>query len=343
MDRSVSLGVFGAIHVDDAAKVTAELDRFRDDGDAVFIEYPTGTRLGVGDPSDILRYPLELLSYLLLTLVHGPFYLLCNRDLYSAEYLAVARLSEDEDIPRHAVDTPFLQLPRGPLTIAGNWLGLGLFVWLAPISVGVVVGALLVAGFGPALLRRVGRRLGVLAAAVVWTGAYAVIFWQFTLVAGVFVLVLIVALFGRLNSAHEYRNEQMIARVESRVATEGYEQAVLVCGRAHVLGLVEQAREYGLDADRAHVSKFRSEGKTLAPVDLGELRERGDVDFELPNPFARPDPNTRLVSPAPPQSVHNRRLAAGVGDLCISYLCAVAVSDVLWSQMGSVGAPNPRV
>lgn len=244
MDRSVSLGVFGCIHVDDTEKVTAELSAFREDGDAIFIEYPSGSKFGFGDPRKALLYPLELLAYLLLVLLHGPLSLLFNRDIFPAEYTAAARLAEEDGVSLHAVDTPFLEYPRGWKSVVLNWAVLAVFGWLAPTTVGLSVAAILAAGIVPGLARRLNRWLGVLTAAVIWGGAYAVFLWQISFVLVVVLLVLVVALFARLVHAHEFRNEQMVGRVDSIAASQGYDRAVLVTGRAHVLGIVCSAALY---------------------------------------------------------------------------------------------------
>jgi len=270
MSTPPTVGLFGVIHMDRLGKVAGELDGFVGDADAVFIEYPA-------DPMDLRQYagllarvPAYALGALLFQLLfYAPLFVLCNRDLYPTEMVAVRRVADER--PVHAVDEhPNEKLRRaGPRLAVANWLVVVAVGWLAPVASASTAAVALAGGLLPQAIRRRGHRALAVGLALVGTaggiGLVVVDLFSVPLFACglVFFLVVIRTL--------DHRNEVMLDRLEARSTEAGYDEVVLVTGKAHLGGLASLARERGLAVPRVHVSRWLRGGTTVtdfAPEDL---------------------------------------------------------------------------
>lgn len=334
MVSSVSLSLFGVIHMDDRSKVTRELEDTATDADAICIEYPA-TRHGVRDVLELFaRVPMYTVGAAVLqALLFSPLFLLFNRDLFPTELVAARTVTADRDVPLHAVDEhPNQQLlDAGPKHVLVNYLLIAPAIAYAPVAATLVIVALVVTGFLPSYLRRRTHRyvafasvpLGVLAffASMLLTWATA---W----------LVLVGALVATasIRRSIDRRNEVMVDRVQALAAEHGYDDVVLVTGKGHLGGIATLALDHGFTIPSIHVSYWRSSGETHhdvavpRPVD-GERAPEGDSgrldpgDVTLPGDLELPSGEDFR---SPPRTVEGsetqvlgRRAAAAVVDAAI--------------------------
>lgn len=315
MSSPPTLGLFGVIHMDRLGKVSRELDTFVGDADAVFIEYPA-------DPMPLRQYarlvarvPAYALGALLFQLlVYAPLYLLCNRDLYPTEMVAVRRVADD--LPVHAVDEhPNEKLSRAGAGLVGaNWLVIAAVGWLAPVASAATAGVALAGGLLPMIVRRRGHRYAALGLAGLGTaaavGLVVVDLFSVPLFACglVFFLVVVWTL--------DHRNEVMLDRIVDQSTEAGYDEVVLVTGKAHLGGLAALASERDLNVPRVHVSRWLRAGATVADFEPGKLPTLGRKTLAP----------TDELTPASGFGPVARRVGAAVVDLLV-----VAVpTAVLW-------------
>lgn len=279
MEGGPRLSLFGVIHMDAVGKVSEELDDVATagDADAIFIEYPTDPG-GVRTYLEVLlRAPAFLLGMAIMIFVHGPLYLAFARDLLPAEFLASERVAGRRRLPIHPVDDHPVQRAQAAsaTTTALNWLLVVPAFALEPVGAAATAAALLVGALTPVLLRRKGHRylgpallpVGIAATCGVFVLGYG---------ASLLVLVGAVGLAGHVVTGIDQRNEAMLDRVTRIAREEGYEDAVLVTGKAHLGGQVSDAADRALTITRVHVSYWLDAGIThVAPFDESELPELG--------------------------------------------------------------------
>ncbi|MFC6952340.1 RDD family protein [Halorubellus litoreus] len=313
MSSLAALRPFGVIHVDDPEKVTRELRAFTADADAIFIEYPTDPASALEYVELLLRAPLYLLGMLAFQAVaYSPLYLLFNRDLFQTELVAARRVVDDHDVALHAVDDhPNRQLLEGNLVHSlANWALLAPALALEPVRVPVGIGLVVVSGLLPVLVRRRGHRYAAMALVPVgFAGVVAAI-----ALSNVFAVVLFAALVVALVTIFrtvDRRNEAMVERARRLSADEGYDDAVIVTGKAHVGGVVQLARDRGLAVPSVHLSNWRGDGTTHADF---EASERDDVDLPNARDFRTPP----AVVPGSERTVLGRRAVAALVDLVLA-------------------------
>ena len=329
MSSPPTLGLFGVFHMDRLGKVTAELDVFVGDAEAVFIEYPA-------DPMDLREYvrlvarvPAYAVGALLFQLLlYAPLFACFNRDLYPTEMVAVRRVADG--MPVHAVDEhPNEKLRRaGPAFAVANWLVVGLAGWLAPTASAVTAAVALAGGLLPQAIRRRGHRYPALGLALVGTavgvglavgGLGSVPLFACGLV---FFLVVVRTL--------DHRNEVMLDRIEAQAAAAGYDEVVLVTGKAHLGGLAALASERGFAVPRVHVSRWLRAGRTVTDFEPGDLPTLGRTTLA---PTEGLTPETGVGSLA-------RRAGAAVVDLLVVVIPA-AVLWVVFSVVAVIVAADP--
>lgn len=150
MSSPSTLGLFGVIHMDRLGKVTDELDRFVGEADAVFIEYPADPVSVAEYARLVARVPAYALGALLFQLlIYAPLFVLCNRDLYPTEMVAVRRVADK--LPVHAVDEHLNEKLRraGAGLVVANWLVIATVGWLAPVASAATAGVALAGGLLP--------------------------------------------------------------------------------------------------------------------------------------------------------------------------------------------------
>lgn len=275
MSSPSSLALFGVIHMDRLGKVTDELRAFVDDVDAVFIEYPAESMTLSQYGRLVFRMPAYAFGALLLQLLwYSPAYILFNRDLFPTELVAVEQVATEQELPVHRVDEhPNVKVSQaGPWQVVANWLVFGAVGWYAPVSTAVTAAVALGGGLAPAYLRRREYRYPALAVAllgfVAAVGAAVVgLFSKLLLGCGVvFFFVVVWTL--------DHRNHVMVDRVAEQSTEHGYDDAVLITGKAHLGGMAEIAHDRGLAVPTVHVSKWLRSGTTVTdfgPVDLPTL------------------------------------------------------------------------
>lgn len=313
MPSLAALRPFGVIHVDDPEKVTRELREFAADADAIFIEHPSDPLNALEYVELLVRAPLYVFGMLALQVVaYSPLYLLFNRDLFQTELVAARRIVEDADLPLHAVDEhPNRQLLDGSVRVTlANWALLAPALVLEPIRVPAAVALVALGGLLPVLVRRYGRRYAAMALVPVGFVAFAAAVvvsdaFFFVLLAGV-----VVALVTVLRTV-DRRNEAMVERACRLSAEEGYDDAVLVTGKAHVGGVVRLARDRGLTVPSVHLSNWRSDGTTHAEFEATEAR---GVDL----PDLRDFRTTPRVVPGSERTSLGRRVVAALVDLVLA-------------------------
>ena len=274
MSSPSTLGLFGVIHMDRLGKVTDELDRFVGEADAVFIEYPADPMSTAEYARLVARVPAYALGALLFQLLfYAPLFACCNRDLYPTEMAAVRRIADE--IPVHAVDEhPNEKLRRaGPGLVIANWLVVAAVGWLAPVSAAATAGVALAGGLLPQVVRRRGHRAAAVGLALLGTaaGGWLVVTDLFSvpLFACGFVFV------GVVIRTLDHRNEVMLDRLAAQSTDAGYDDVVLVTGKAHLGGLAAFASERGLSVPRVHVSRWLRAGATVVDFEPGELPTLG--------------------------------------------------------------------
>lgn len=290
--KSVTLGLFGVVHVDRPKKVAEELTSFAADADALFIEQPE-TEVTFGTLGrTFVRTPLFFLGLVVQITLLTPLYVVLNRRFEEAEVIAVRRVAEAHDLPIHEVDDhPILYMSRaGPRWMLLNWGVLAALAWLVPLAFfGTVF--VLTAAYGLILCTVGYRRLWLLAAIPCTWGVLAFGtakgLISFGLVAGFLVFFI-----GSTLRIHAHRNEHMLRRVADTSEREGYERACLVTGKAHLAGLVRLAPGVGVSASRMHVSKW-----LRASDDVTENPDPESVEVDIDGRemlavlgFSRPDP-----------------------------------------------------
>lgn len=320
MPTPASLALFGVLHPDDPAKVTAELEAFVGDDDGLCIEYPT-RRLGIGEIAQVLvRTPLFVIGAAILgTVVQRPLYVWLNRDIFPTEVVAVRRLV-DEERPVHGVDTehPMLAcLDAGPAVVLGHWLPFLVIAWFTPIQTAVTMAVALGTLWMPPLVRRRGHRylaVGLVVASLVAVGvliASGLLSVWLVLVGALITLVTLGRTVGDRNGA-------MLERVRTVADREGYENVVLITGRNHLGGLAERLAAMDIDLDRVHVSLWRRDGRTCSAVDPEWLPTvRRSMNPAVDGYELRPEQSASTVG---------RRIGAALID---AILVGVAVG-VLW-------------
>lgn len=297
MSPPSSLGLFGVIHMDRLGKVTAELDAFVDDADAVFVEYPREFDSPWLFARLLVRVPTYLLGGMLLQLLlYAPLYVLFVRDLFPAEVAALRSVVAERDLPTHRVDDhPNMKMRDAGLpAVVLAWAALAAVAWLQPVAAAVTAALALGGGLGPVLVRRQGYRypavglalLGLVGAAAAFATGFLS---AWLLLAGV------VAFFAGVVRTIWDRNAVMLDRVERLSAEHGYEDPVLVTGKGHLGGLAELARERALDIRAVHVPRWLRAGTTHedpadvtlprigfdAAADAGTERDRSDESPHL--------------------------------------------------------------
>jgi uncharacterized RDD family membrane protein YckC len=322
MSRPDSLGLFGVIHHDRLGKVRAELDGFVD-GDAIFIEYPRED-VGLGDVAALLaRAPAYYVGAMpLQVLLYAPLFVVFARDLFPTEVVATGRVAEARDLPVHRVDEhPNRQvLAAGARVVVANWLAVAAVAPLGdPVAVATTAAVGLAGGLVPVFVRRRGHRYPAVVLACLALAATAAV-----VVAGLLSLWLLavglVAFFAVVFTTVEDRNDAMLDRVERLSAEHGYDDAVLVTGKGHLVGLLAMAGDRGIEVPAIHVSRWLRAGETYADVASAPLPEVGIS--------AGSDGPVEDVVPDSESAVLGKRLLAGAFDLLLSS-CLATIAMLL--------------
>ncbi|MFW5977790.1 MAG: RDD family protein [Halohasta sp.] len=329
MSSPPTLGLFGSIHMDRLGKVTDELDAFVDEADAVFIEYPADPMSLAEYAQLVVRVPAYALGALLFQLlIYAPLFVLCNRDLYSTELVAVRRVADG--IPIHAVDEhPNERLRRaGPALVVANWVVIVAVGWLTLVPSAATAAVALAGSLPPMAVRRRGHRAIAVGLAVLGTAAgVGLIITDLLsvplLACGIVFLIVVIRTLER-------RNEVMLDRLEAQSTDAGYDEVVLVTGKAHLGGLAARARERGLDVPRVHVSRWLRAGSTVTDFEPSDLPTLGRKTLA-------PTDETTPASGLGPLA---RRVGAAVVDLLVVGI-PTAVLWVLLAVVASVATGDP--
>ena len=264
--------------MDRRSKVESELTDFADGVDAIFIEYPAEPIPLRTWIQILLRTPvLGIGAVVLQVVLYYPAYLLVNRDLLPTELVAARSVAQRDGVELHPVDdVPTAAFAAaGPKLIAANWLVVLALMAVEPWRTLAAVVVFVPAALVPTLVRRTAYRRVAIALAIgaVLVGYGAVLYgyvWTWTvLVSALGFLVVLTRSIGP-------RNETMLDRVQAHASEAGYDDAVLVTGKAHLPGLTRAARDRGIEVPAAHVSAWFREGETRMPVDPSALPSVGD-------------------------------------------------------------------
>ncbi len=310
-----TLRIFGTIHANTRRIVEDDLREFASGADAIAVEQP---RLGGTARSAIglvCRYPLFFVGLQLLFVFQMPLYVLCNRDLRSAEFLVARTVAGKR--PVHEVDRHPLAVlsDRNPGWIVGNWLAFLAVAVAFPIetlvAVGLAVGLLSVT----TVRSRCGFRIPMLVAAlslaaVAYGSVVAGIFLSD--IAGSVVLIYLGAGYLLIRRTLEARNEAMLAEVAALATANDYDRVCLATGYKHLPGMVEHASGHGLLTADVFEPHWRASGEVL---ESEAVLDRDDSD-------ARPNMETA-------GTVLRRRAAATGIDWLVIALLAFSASALL--------------
>lgn len=290
---SLTLDLFGVLHVDRPGKVRAELDEFAGDADALFIEQPE-TEVAVPVFGRMAaRTPVAFLGALLQLVLIVPLYAVLNREYNEAEAIAVRRLAEENGLPVHEVDDhPALYMSRaGPRWIAANWLAVIGLAWVFGVQFLATAGLLVLAAAVTIGTARFDRRLWLLTAIPATWGSLGVAISKDLLSVSLLVAVFLFYL-GSVGIINEHRNSHMLGRIAEISDREKYEQACLVTGKGHLAGLLTLASDAGLSVSRMHVSRWlRTSDDVTEDPDPESLGENSGFDwFTTAFGLTRPDP-----------------------------------------------------
>ncbi|SEW28637.1 RDD family protein [Halobacterium jilantaiense] len=330
MSGATRLGLFGVIHMDDVEKVTAELDSFTGDADALFLEYPR-------EPTDMwtwaaaaLRLPAFVVGALFVQLfVQGPLFVLLTRDLFPSEFVATSRVADRLNLAVHRVDEHPVQgaSSAGWTVVLLNWLLVLPVALFEPPAVAVTFVGIALASLVPGLVRRADYRLSALVLFVLGLLGFTALLLHGS--ASYLLLVVGAVGFGHyVRTGIGHRNDVMLDRVAAIADDEAYEEAVLVTGKGHLAGLARNATSHAFTVSRVHVSYWRDDGETLvsfAPDELPELASDGPA-------FRR-----RLRTLFSALRTQRRRIVAAVVDgaiLAVLWFAAVVVGYLLFEPAG---------
>lgn len=257
------LDLFGAIHVDRFSKVEDELIDFAEDADAeaIFVEWPAEELTRRMVTVALLRTPAMLLGTLFVGLIQGLLSALFNRRLDSTEHIAVKRLSDR--YPVHEIDRNLFSLMAdfGLLAVVANWAVLVGFLAFTPVQTAVTATILLVGSGLSNVVALRSRRLAAFSVVCVAIGLVA-LFVLTDLLAGWFLLALTLAFGVLANRTLDTRNQHMTERITTIADEEAYDSAVLVTGKAHLLGMRDEATDAGLIVERTYTPRWlRTPGK----------------------------------------------------------------------------------
>ncbi|AFO58789.1 membrane protein/domain protein [Natrinema sp. J7-2] len=306
-----TLRIFGTIHANTRSIVEDDLREFASGADAIAVEQP---RLGATARSAIglvCRYPFFFIGLQLLFVFQIPLYVLCNRDLRSAESLVartVAGKRPVHEVDRHPLD---VLTDRTPGWIVGNWLTFLAVAAAFPIET-LVAGGLAVGLLSVTVVRsRCGFRIPMLVAALSLSAvAYGSVIVGIVPsdTAGSVVLLFLGAGYLLIRSTLEARNEAMLAAVAALATTNDYERVCLATGYKHLPGLVERASGHGLLTAAVFEPQWRASGAVLEPK---AVLDRNDSD-------ARPNMETAGTV------LRRRAVATGIDWLVIALLALFA-------------------
>ncbi|OLZ41407.1 hypothetical protein A6E15_10580 [Natrinema saccharevitans] len=270
--------IFGSIHVNTRSVVEDDLRAFSKGADAIAVEQP---RLGETVRSAVglvLRYPFFFVGLQSIFVLQMPLYVLFNRDLLSAEFLAARAVAGER--PVHEVDRHPLEIlsGRSPLWIVGNWLTFLVLAVAFPaetlVATGLAVGLLVVL----TTRFRYGIRRPTIVAAVVLTaiacGLLVVDLFRTDIGASFVGLLYPVGGLVLLRLTLEARNEAMLEEVASLATTHDHERLCLATGYAHLPGMVERASAYGLTTGDVFKPRWRASGEWADPDTLLESDDR---------------------------------------------------------------------
>lgn len=337
-ETDLELGLFGVIHMDTLAKVTRELGDFSADTDAIFVEWPAdrpGLRMHL---QLCLRAPLFLFGYLFIyLLMQGPLFVLFNHDIRPTEIVAIERLTDDGEVPVHPVDDhPAQKLTRTRPSISLlHWIGLAAVVLAGPPAAVATAAVTLFGGVVSPLVRARGHRYLAVTLFLAGIAGLVALF-----VAGLFSPWLVLAGYIAFQVAIKFtldsRNDVMLDRIEETAADEGYDDAVLVTGKAHLRGLVEMTLERGLSVPRVHVPEWRALGTThteFHPADLPGFEDSSGED--------RGTGHRRLVAGSERNAVPRRVAAALVDVYLVAVLSLVTVLVTAILAVVAFGVDQP--
>lgn len=265
-----ALHLFGAIHVDRPSKVRAELDEYAADLDAIFLERPVEDLTPTTYLRGLVFAPGVVLAALFYGLLLLPFHALVLRDGTTPEWVATEHVAEERDLPVHHVDDHPIRIvaTEGWRLRAIGWIALLVPLALFPVETATTAGVLVGLFAASSAIYRIDRRLWVVAGVPLWI-AGAVAAW-FGLVSGYVMLTFVLAFAATTIGTLDRRNRIMLDRAREISEEEGYEESVLVTGKAHLGGMVNVADEVGVDVARVHVSKvFRRSDRTYEGIDEG--------------------------------------------------------------------------
>lgn len=319
----VTLRVFGTIHANTRTIVEDDLRDFASGADAIAVEQP---RLGGTARSAaglVFRYPLFFLGLQLLFVLQMPLYVLCNRDLRSAEFLAARTVAGKR--PVHEVDRHPLAVlsDRNPGWIVGNWLAFLAVTAAFPIetlvAVGLAVGLLSVL----TIRFRYGFRVPMIVAAlslsaVAYGSVVGGIFLSET-AGGIVALLYLGAGYLLIRSTLEARNEAMLAEVATLATANDYDRVCLATGYKHVPGIVERASGHGLLTGDVFEPQWRASGAVLGPE---AVLDRNGSDVR---------PNTETAGTV----LRRRAVATGIDWLVIALLAFSAPVLLVGFDVGS--------
>lgn len=314
---SLSLSLVGCIHFDRSRFVEADIRDAAEGADALFVEYPVAPDDPELSRKAGFRFPLFwLATALVLLLVQGPLLVLFTRGLGPTEYAAIETVADGR--PVHEVDREpaLMLLDRHPAWAVGNWLGFLAAFFLWPASL-VYTTALL---FLVAAVSVAGKHVGRVAALPILLAGSALAWWLLLFgplevlpamaVLAVFPLVVTVTLGDR--------NEHMLDEIERIADEEGYDDAVLATGRAHLDGLVAGAADRGITVPAVVKRKWLREGETVSAEAF-----RGD---------SASGSGWRASHPEPAMGSSGERLAARAGAVVIDW-----VGTLVWVLVLVVG------
>lgn len=338
------LRLFGVIHVDRVGKVTGELDAYADSVDALFIEQPEVDVTARTLARCLLGVPAFFFGWALLVLFLTPLYAVLHRAMAEAEKIAVRRVAERHDLPVHAIDDhPVVAMSRaGPRWWLANWAALAVVAALDVVAFAVTAAALVGGVTALVAVHRWSRRAWLAVAVPASWGLLAALGWAGAISPALLLASALVFL-ATMMTTLDHRNDHMLERIAGIADDEGYEEACLVTGKAHLSGLIALADEFGLAVTHSKPSKWlrRADNVRVDPdPDDGDWADSAGRAMSVGWPTA-PEPAMGTEG-----GLAGRRMVAAVVDFVVLAVLVPSVAVLVGVCAGAVfgdGALEPAI
>ena len=227
------IDLFGTLRLDRPAKLRAELERFSQDADVLFVGDPADAPTAAERRALFLRHPSVFLAGVLLGPVWRVPGLLLTRRFDSVDRVVRERVAEDHSLDVEPVDLSLVRVTGdiSPAETVLSWFQFSVTAVFVLASVALFAGQLLVptlsVGVSPLTLGACGFVVGLLPAAFL------------------------------ARETLSARNEAVADNVERIVSDrDDLDVGCVVVGYTHVPGVKQALNERHVEVGRTHMSKF---------------------------------------------------------------------------------------